>query len=124
MQKNKMIGSGITALKITVELNDAIAIAMLLDKLDEYEDRVEKYNEWQAKRDEIHEEDAWYQYAKDNPKPEDPNREGAWSPMEFIEKAKNILRQLTFVNISESNVFDEDWMKSDGDKAHARKSYD
>lgn len=118
MQKNKRIESAITGLRITVELNDAIAIAMLLNKVDEYEKKLAKYNEWVATEPHVNPETGEFL-----PEPENPNAPGCWSPMEFIEKAKNILRQLTFVNIGESNVFDEDWMKSDEEHVKARKAY-
>ena len=117
MQKSKRIESAITGLRITVELNDAIAIAMLLNKVEEYEKRVEEYNKWALSPDHVNPETGEF-----IPEPEDPMAN--FNPMEFIGKAKNILRQLTFVNIGESNVFDEDWMKSGDDKARARKSYD
>ena len=118
MQKNKRIESAITGLRITVELNDAIAIAMLLNKVDEYEKKLEVYNKWAA-------QPFNPETGEPYPEPENPNSpDASWSPMEFIAKAKNILRQLTFVNIGESNVFDEDWGKSDDDKIRARKSYD
>ena len=115
MLKNKRIESAITGLRITVELNDAIAIAMLLNKVDEYEKKLEEYNKWAAKP--VNPETGEFY-----PEPENPT--ASWDPQDFITKAKNILRQLTFVNIGESNVFDEDWGKSDDDKLRARKSYD
>lgn len=115
MQKNKRIESAITGLRITVELNDAIAIAMLLNKHDEYEKKLEAYNKWAAQP---------FNPETGEPYPEPENPTASWDPQDFITKAKSILRQLTFVNIGESNVFNEDWMKSDDDKARARKSYD
>lgn len=115
MQKNKRIESAITGLRITVELNDAVAIATLLNKQDEYEKKLEAYNKWAAQP--FNPETGEYY-----PEPENPT--ASWDPQDFITKAKNILRQLTFINIGESNVFDEDWMKSGDDKARARKSYD
>lgn len=114
MQKNKRIESAITGLRITVELNDAIAIAMLLNKVDEYEKKLEEYNKWAAQP--VNPETGEYY-----PEPENPT--ASWDPQDFITKAKNILRQLTFVNIGESNVFDEDWMKSDEEHVKARKAY-
>ena len=117
MQKNKRIESAITGLRITVELNDAIAIAMLLNKVDEYEKKLAKYNEWAAQP--FNPETGEYY-----PEPENPNApDASWNPMEFITKAKNILRQLTFINIGESNVFDEDWIKSDEEHIKVRKAY-
>lgn len=125
MEKSKRIETGITGLTIRVNINDAINISMLLAKVDEYEAKLAKYNEWLAKRAEIQDENAWYEYMKENPEPEDPNApDASWSPMEFITKAKSILRQLTFINLGESNVFDEDWMKSSDEKVYARKSYE
>lgn len=117
MEKSKRIETGITGLTIRVYLNDAIAIAMLLNKVDEYEKKLEEYNKWAAQPFNPETGESY-------PEPENPNSSDAsWSPMEFIVKAKNILRQLTFVNIGESNVFDEDWGKSD-DRARVRKSCD
>jgi len=115
MQKNKRIESAITGLRITVELNDAIAIAMLLNKVDEYEKKLEEYNKWAAQP--INPETGEYY-----PEPENPT--ASWDPQDFITKAKNILRQLTFVNIGESNVFDEDWTKSDEEKVRVKKRYE
>lgn len=113
MQKNKRIESAITGLRITVELNDAIAIAMLLNKVDEYEKKLEEYNKWAAQP--FNPETGEYY-----PEPENPT--ASWDPQDFITKAKNILRQLTFVNIGESNIFDEDWMKSDEEPAKQSKA--
>jgi len=115
MQKNKRIESAITGLRIIVDINDAVAIAMLLNKQDEYEKKLEAYNKWAAQPINPETGECY-------PEPENPT--ASWDPQDFITKAKNILRQLTFINIGESNVFDEDWMKSDDDKARARKSYD
>lgn len=114
MQKNKRIESAITGLRITVDINDAIAIAMLLNKVDEYEKKLEEYNKWAAQP--FNPETGEYY-----PEPENPT--ASWDPQDFITKAKNILRQLTFVNIGESNVFDEDWGKSDEEHVKARKAY-
>jgi len=118
MEKSKRIETGITGLTIRVNLNDAIAIAMLLNKVDEYEKKLEAYNKWAA-------QPFNPETGEHYPEPENPNApDASWNPIEFIDKAKNILRQLTFVNISESNVFDEDWMKSSDEKVRARKSYE
>ena len=102
MQKFTKSNYGISAVTVTIDLNDAIAITMLLNKVEEYEKRVDEYNKWAQSPDHIDPETGEF-----IPEPEDP--------MEFIEKAKNILRQLTFVNIGESNVFDEDWTKNKKD---------
>lgn len=103
MEKQNKSSFGVSAITVTVELNDAIAIAMLLNKLDEYEAKLAKYNEWAA-------EPIDPETGELRPEPENPNSpDASWSPMEFVVKAKNILRQLTFVNIGESNVFNEDW---------------
>lgn len=115
MQKNKRIESAVTGLRITVDIDDAVAIAVLLNKLDEYEKKLEVYNKWAAQP---------FNPETGEPYPEPENPTASWDPQDFITKAKNILRQLTFINIGESNVFNEDWMKSDDDKVRARKSYD
>ncbi|MBO7451731.1 MAG: hypothetical protein J6U54_15415 [Clostridiales bacterium] len=115
MQKNKRIESAITGLRITVDIDDAVAIAVLLNKVDEYEKKLEVYNKWAAQP---------FNPETGEPYPEPENPTASWDPQDFITKAKNILRQLTFINIGESNVFNEDWMKSDDDKVRARKSYD
>ena len=115
MQKNKRIENAITGLRITIELNDAIAIAMLLNKLDEYEAKLAAYNEWVATEPHVNPETGEFL-----PEPENPT--ASWDPQDFITKAKNILRQLTFVNIGESNVFDEDWTKSDEELAKQSKA--
>lgn len=115
MEKSKRIETGITGLTIRVNLNDAIAIAMLLNKVEEYEKKLEEYNKWALSPNHIDPETGEFV-----PEPEDPAN--GWNPMEFIDKAKNILRQLTFVNIGESNVFDEDWTKS-SDEIYKKKNY-
>lgn len=115
MQKNKRIESAITGLRITVDINDAVAIAMLVNKVDEYEKKLEVYNKWAA-------QPFNPETGEHYPEPENPT--ASWDPQDFITKAKNILRQLTFINIGESNVFDEDWMKSDEEKVQVKKRYE
>lgn len=112
MQKNKRIESAITGLRITVDIDDAVAIAVLLNQVDEYEKKLAKYNEWAAQP--FNPETGEYY-----PEPENPT--ASWDPQDFITKAKNILRQLTFINIGESNVFNEDWTKSDEESTKQSK---
>lgn len=118
MEKSKRIETGVTGLTIRVNINDAINIAMLLAKIDEYEAKLAAYNEWLAIPNHINPETGEF-----IDKPEDPNApDASWNPMEFITKAKSILRQLTFIDLGTSNVFDEDWTKS-SDEVYKKKSY-
>jgi hypothetical protein len=100
MKVYKEEGYGIQALKVTISINDAVAIANLLGKLNEYESKLAAHNAWEENLDN--------ETGKLLPEPENPNAEGAWNPQDFIVKARIFLEKLAFVKNCGSDIFEEE----------------
>lgn len=111
MELIKKEGYGVQALKVTINIADAIAISNLLGKLDEYEKQLAARNAWLDKPYDP-------ETGASLPEPEDPNAEGKWNPQDFIVKARIILKKFAFVKSYESNIFDEEVVAEEPRKAY------